>query len=88
MPEVRGKLEKTSDELTRLMEAISGREKVINKNFAHIVEEYKVHAEHLKEVKQRSTQLSENYQKQQEILLEITERLEDVQVVVSLDRID
>lgn len=81
MPEVRSKLEKTSDELSRLMEKISGKEKVINKNFAHIVEEYRGHAEELKEVKQRSTQLSENYQKQQEILLEITERLEDVQVI-------
>eukprot|EP00826_Nyctotherus_ovalis_P034734 TRINITY_DN2915_c0_g1_i4.p1 TRINITY_DN2915_c0_g1~~TRINITY_DN2915_c0_g1_i4.p1 ORF type:complete len:195 (+),score=81.96 TRINITY_DN2915_c0_g1_i4:806-1390(+) len=84
MPEVRSKLEKTSDELSRLMEKISGKEKVINKNFAHIVEEYRGHAEELKEVKQRSTQLSENYQKQQEILLEITERLEDVQTKMNI----
>lgn len=81
MPDVRVKLEKTSDELSKLMEKISGKEKVINKNFAHIVEEYKVHAEELKEVKQRSSQLSENYQKQQEVLQEITERLEKVQVI-------
>lgn len=82
LPEVRSKLEKTSDELSGLMEKISGKEKVINKNFAHVVEEYKVHAEELKEVKQRSSQLSETYQKQQEMLSEITERLEEVQVSI------
>lgn len=42
MPEARSKLEKTSDELTKLLERISGKEKVINKNFAHIVDKYKV----------------------------------------------
>ncbi len=80
MPELRGKLEKTSDELSKLMEKISGKEKVINKNFAHIVDEYKVHAEKLKEVKQKSAQLNESYQKQQEMFMEITEKLEEVQV--------
>jgi len=82
LPEVRSKLEKTSDELTRIMEMITGKEKVINKNFSHIVEEYKVHADQLKEVKQQTAQLNGSYQKQQEILVEITERLEDVQVVL------
>ena len=63
-----------------MMERISGKEKVINKNFAHIVGDYKVHAENLKEVRQKSSQLSESYQKQQEKLLEITEKLEEIQV--------
>lgn len=80
LPEVRSRLEKTSDELTKIMEKISGKEKVINKNFAHIVDDYKVHAERLREANQKSAQLSEVYQKQQEMLLEITEKLDDVQV--------
>lgn len=88
LPDVRSKLEKTSDEMTRIMEMITGKEKVINKNFAHIVDEYKVHADQLKEVKQQTAQLNENYQKQQEILLEITERLEDVQVVYQVNWVD
>lgn len=62
------------------MERISGKEKVINKNFAHIIDDYKVHAENLKEVRQKSSQLNENYQRQQERLLEITEKLEEIQV--------
>lgn len=62
------------------MEKISGKEKVINKNFSHIVEDYKVHAENLREVRQKSGQLNENYQRQQERLLEITEKLEEIQV--------
>ena len=80
MPEVRSKLEKTSDELTKLMEKISTKEKVINKNFTHFVDDYKVHAERLKEVRQKSGQLSESYQKQQETLLQITEKLDEIQV--------
>ena len=81
MPELRGKLEKTSDELSKLMEKISGKEKVINKNFAHIVDEYKVHADKLKDIKQKSGQLSESNQKQQEMLLEISEKFDEVQVI-------
>ena len=80
LPEVRSKLEKTSDELTKLMEKISTKEKVINKNFTHFVDDYKVHAERLKEVRQKSGQLSESYQKQQETLLQITEKLDEIQV--------
>ncbi len=38
-----------------------------------------MHAESLKEVRQQSSQLSESYQKQQEKLLEITEKLEEIQ---------
>jgi estrogen-related receptor beta like 1 len=79
LPDARAKLEKTSDDLSKLMEKISGKEKVINKNFAHIIDEYKVHAENLKDVRQKSGQLNESYQKQQERLLEITEKLEEIQ---------
>jgi estrogen-related receptor beta like 1 len=79
LPEARGKLEKTSDELLKIMEKISGKEKVINKNFAHIIEEYKVHAENLKDVRQKSDQLNDNNQKQLILLNEITDKLEVIQ---------
>ncbi len=80
LPEARGKLEKTSDEMMKLLERISGKEKVINKTFTHIIDDYKGYADNLKDVRLKSTQLSESYQKQQERLLEITEKLEEIQV--------
>ena len=83
LPEARSKLEKTSDELTKLLEKISGKEKVINKSVAHIVDDYKGYADNLKEVRLKSTQLSDSYQKQQERLLEITEKLEEIQARIS-----
>ncbi len=45
------------------------------------MDDYKVHADNLKEVRQQSGQLNESYQKQQERLLEITEKLDEILVL-------
>ena len=79
LPNVKVRLEKLSDDLSNALDRISKKEIVINKNFNYLLGDYKAQAESNKELRGNYNQLNESVQKQQQQLLEIKEKLEELQ---------
>jgi chromosome segregation ATPase len=82
-PDVRLELEKTADSIMKILEKISKKEVVINKSFSHMTGDYRAHSDDLKEVTESHTDLSTNVEKLQQRLMEITEKLDEIQVTLN-----
>ncbi|KYO22515.1 intraflagellar transport 57-like protein [Alligator mississippiensis] len=78
LKETRGYLDKLQNEISRTLEKVSSREKYINNQLEHLVQEYRVAQAQLSEAKEKYQQGSGGVTERTRILSEITEVLEKV----------
>ncbi|XP_019381323.1 PREDICTED: intraflagellar transport protein 57 homolog [Gavialis gangeticus] len=78
LKETRGYLDKLHNEISRTLEKVSSREKYINNQLEHLVQEYRVAQAQLSEAKEKYQQGSGGVTERTRILSEITEVLEKV----------
>ncbi|XP_005998731.1 intraflagellar transport protein 57 homolog [Latimeria chalumnae] len=78
LKETKGYLDKLQDEITRNLEKVNSREKYINNQLEHLVQEYRTVQAQLSEAKERYQQGSGGVTERTRILSEITEELEKV----------
>ncbi len=60
LPDVRTKLERLSDEVSRALERIGKKEGLLSKSFQGMTGDYRAHSEHLREIQQAFTTVSKN----------------------------
>ncbi|XP_068925906.1 intraflagellar transport protein 57 homolog isoform X2 [Petaurus breviceps papuanus] len=78
LKETKGFLDKLQNEISRNLEKISSREKYINNQLEHLLQEYRAAQAQLSEVRERYQQASGGVTERTRILSEITEELEKV----------
>ncbi|MBN3299229.1 intraflagellar transport protein 57 homolog [Amia ocellicauda] len=78
LKETKGYLNKLQEEISKTLEKVGSREKFINNQLEHLVQEYRVAQSQLSEAKERYQQGSGGVTERTRVLAEITEELEKV----------
>lgn len=79
LPEVRSKLERLSDDVTKALEKIGKKEQVLTRNFQGKQGDYRAHSDNLKEIQENFQKMSKNVQELEVELMEINDRLTKTQ---------
>ena len=79
MPDVRVKLERLSDEVSRALERISKKEGLLSKSFQGMTGDYRAHSDKLRDIQAAFTTTSKAVQDMEAELAEINERLSTVE---------
>lgn len=75
LPDVRVKLERLADDVSRALERISKKEGLLSKSFQGMTGDYRAHSERLKEIQDAFTKTSRTVQDMESELSEVNERL-------------
>lgn len=78
LPDVRHKLEKISDEVSRTLETIMKKEQVLNKGFSNMTGDYKNSAQNSKELENEYNRLNSKTQEMESQLYDINEKLAEI----------
>lgn len=79
LPDVRVKLEKLSDEVSKALERIGKKEGILSKSFQGMTGDYRAHSENLKDIQTAFATVSKNVGDMENELSEINERLSQVE---------
>lgn len=79
LPEVRVKLERLSEEVSRALERISKKEGLLSKSFQGMTGDYRAHSDKLREIQAAFTTTSRAVQDMETELAEVNERLSQVE---------
>jgi estrogen-related receptor beta like 1 len=79
LPDVRVKLERLSDEVSRALERISKKEGLLSKSFQGMTGDYRAHSDKLRDIQAAFTTTSKAVQDMEAELAEINERLSTVE---------
>lgn len=79
LPDMRYKLEKISDEVTKALDNIQKKENLLNKTFTGMAGDYKSQAEHTKGLTETYTKLNQSVQDLEAQYYEINEKLNSIQ---------
>eukprot|EP00347_Sterkiella_histriomuscorum_P000964 403373853 len=79
LPDVRTKLEKLSDEVSKALERIGKKEGILSKSFQGMTGDYRAHSENLKDIQTAFATVSKNVGDMENELSEINERLSNVE---------
>ena len=75
LPDVRGKLERLSEDVSRALEKINKKEQVLTRSFQGMTGNYRAHSDNLKEIQANFQKMSKNVQDLENELMDINERL-------------
>lgn len=75
LPEVRGKLERLSDDVSRALEKIGKRESILTRSFQGMTGDYRAHSDKLKDIQNNFKRMTKNVQDLETELMDINERL-------------
>lgn len=79
LPDVRIKLERLSDEVSRALERISKKEGLLSKSFQGMTGDYRAHSDRLREIQAAFTTTSRAVQDMETELADVNERLSQVE---------
>lgn len=79
LPDVRVKLEKLSEEVSKALERIGKKEGILSKSFQGMTGDYRAHSENLKDIQHAFATVSKNVGDMENELSEINERLSQVE---------
>lgn len=79
LPDVRVKLERLSDEVSKALERIAMKEGLLSKSFQGMTGDYRAHSDNLLEIQTNFSQVSKNVGDLENELMEINERLSNCQ---------
>ena len=79
LPDVRMKLERLSDDVTKALEKISKKESVLSRSFQGMTGDYRAHSDNLRDIQNNFGSVSKNVQELELELSEVNERLTNVQ---------
>ncbi len=79
LPDVRSKLERLSDDVTKAIEKISKKEGLLSKSFQGMTGDYRAHSDNLRDIQQNFQTVSKNVQDLESELMEVNDRLTNVQ---------
>lgn len=79
LPDVRIKLEKLSEEVSKALERIGKKEGILSKSFQGMTGDYRAHTENLKDIQTAFATLSKNVADMENELSEVNERLSQVE---------
>ena len=75
MPDVRFKLERLSEDVSKALEKIGKKEQVLTRSFQGMTGNYRAHSDNLKEIQNKYNSMSKNVQDLEAELLEVNEKL-------------
>ena len=79
LPEVRGKLERLSEDVQKALEKIAKKEAVLTRSFQGMTGDYRAHSNNLKDIQGNFQKLSKNVQDIESELMDVNERLTKIQ---------
>lgn len=79
LPDVRNKLERLSEDVSKALEKIAKKEGLLSKSFQGMTGDYRAHTEHLREIQNNFQTVSKNVGDMENELMDVNERLSTVQ---------
>lgn len=76
LPDVRIKLEKLSDEVSKALEKIGKKEGLLSRSFQGMTGDYRAHSDHLRDIQNQFSTVSKAVALMENELMEVNERLE------------
>ena len=75
LPDIRGKLERLQDDVTKALEKIAKKEGLLSRSFQGMTGDYRAHTDNLREIQNSFQTLSKNVGELENELQEVNERL-------------
>lgn len=79
LPDVRVKLERLSDDVSKALEKIAKKEGLLSKSFQGMTGDYRAHSDHLRDIQTSFSTMSKNVAEMENELADVNERLSNVQ---------
>lgn len=79
LPDVRSKLERLSDDVTKALDRISKQESALSRSFQGMTGDYRAHSENLREITKRFESSEKNVQEMESELTDVNERLREIE---------
>jgi len=79
LPEVRNKLERLSEDVSKALEKIAKKETILTRSFQGMTGDYRAHSDKLKDIQGNYQKMSKNVQDLESELMEVNERLTHIQ---------
>ena len=79
LPDVRGKLERLSEDVQRAIEKIGKKEQLLTRSFQGMTGDYRAHSDNLKDIQGNFAKMSKNVQDLEAELMEVNDRLTKTQ---------
>ena len=79
LPDVRVKLERLADDVSKALERIGKKEGLLSKSFQGMTGDYRAHTDHLREIQNNFQTMSKNVQDMETELADVNERLSQIQ---------
>jgi len=79
LPDVRYKLERLSEDVSKALEKITRKEGLLSKSFQGMTGDYRAHSDNLRDIQHNFNTVSKNVADMENELMEVNERLEHVQ---------
>ena len=82
LPEVRHKLERLSEDVSKALEKIGKKEAVLTRSFQGMTGDYRAHSDNLKEIQTNFQKMSKNVQELESELMDVNEKLTKTQSII------
>lgn len=79
LPDVRVKLEKLSDEVSKALEKIGKKEGLLSKSFQGMTGDYRAHSDKIRDIQNGFSTMTKNVQDMENELMDVNERLSQVE---------
>jgi len=79
LPDVRSKLERLSDDVSKALERISKKEQLLSRSFEGMTGDYQAHSAELKDVTHRFETVSKNVGDMETELMDVNEKLRELE---------